>query len=149
MTVDNIVEKKELVKIPNAKSRNPIKHIREMMKDARSFMHQKHQELGPIWENEILGQRLIYINDPAFIKRIYATNLSNYKSTGSRDVLKLGLGEGLLTSKGDKWQKQRKLMQPAFHLQNLIKLFDVMSSEVTSFADELEEKRGVEMLLWI
>lgn len=30
-------------------------------------------------------------------------------------LLKLVLGEGLLSSEGDHWQKQRKLMMPAFH----------------------------------
>jgi len=59
---NNTIEK-AYTNIPNAKSANPIKHIRLMMKDARKFIHQKHQELGPIWENEILGQRVIYINE--------------------------------------------------------------------------------------
>lgn len=146
MTVNSTVEKKELVKIPNAKSRNPIKHIRLMMKDARAFIHQKHQELGPIWENEILGQRIIYITDPEFIKHVFAKNRQNYGRTkGREDVLKLGLGNGLLTNEGESWQKQRKLMQPAFHLQNLIKLFEVMSSEVAGFLNEMEEKRGTEI----
>jgi len=146
MTVNNTIEKKEWVKIPNAKSRNPIKHIRLMMKDARAFIHQKHQELGPIWENEILGQRIIYITDPEFIKHVYAKNRLNYGRTkGREDVLKLGLGNGLLTNEGESWQRQRKLIQPAFHMQNLIKLFKVMSSEVSGFLNELEEKRGIEI----
>jgi len=125
MTSSNTIGKKELAKIPNAKSRNPIKHIRLMMKDARAFIHQKHQELGPVWENEILGQRIIYVNDPEFIKHVFAKNRLNYgRAKGREDVLKLGLGNGLLTNEGESWQKQRKLMQPAFHLQNLIKLFE-------------------------
>lgn len=145
MELNNKTTPKEFVNIPNAKARNPIKHIRLMMKDARAFIHQKHQELGPIWENEILGQRMIYINDPEFIKHVFAHNRTNYKRTKNIESLKLGLGNGLVTSDGDLWQNQRKLIQPAFHAQNLIKLFEVMSSEVTEFADELEGKRGKEI----
>lgn len=148
MNTNNTVEKKEFIKIPNAKARNPfqhIQHLRLLLKDPRVFMHQKHQELGPIWENTILGQRMIYVNDPAFIKHIFAKNRKNYTRTKNIESLKLGLGNGLLTSEGDLWQNQRKLMQPAFHMQNLIKLFDVMSLEVTAFWDELEAKRGQEI----
>ena len=145
MDINSIPDKKKFVEIPNAKSKNPVKHIRLMMKDARAFIHQKHQELGPVWENEILGQRIIYINDPEFIKHVFAKNRLNYKRTKTIEVLKLGLGNGLVTSDGDLWKNQRKLIQPAFHIQNLVKLFDVMSSEVAIFLDKLEEKRGTEI----
>jgi len=50
-----------------------------------------------------------------------------------------------VTSDGELWQNQRKLMQPAFHSQSLVQLFEVMTSEVSGFLDRLEEKRGGEI----
>ncbi len=142
---DTPTEKIKLANIPNGTSVNPIKHIQLMMKDARAFMNQKHQKLGQVWEDKILGQRMIYVNDPAFIKHIFAKNRNNYKRTKNIEILKMGLGNGLVTSDGELWQNQRKLMQPAFHAQNLIKLFDVMAAEIESFMKELEAKRGTEI----
>lgn len=145
MTINDTIEKKKWANIPNAKSLDPTKHIRQMMKDARIFIHQKHQELGPVWETEMLGQRVIYINDPEFIKHVFAKNRTNYGRTKNIENLKIGLGEGLVTSDGELWQNQRKLMQPAFHAQSLVKLFEVMTAEVEGFLSELEEKRGSEI----
>jgi cytochrome P450 len=62
------------------------------------------------------------------VKHILQTNNKNYvKSYGYR-VLKVLLGEGLLTSEGDFWRKQRRLIQPGFHR-------DRLSSFVKTYAD--------------
>ncbi len=40
--------------------------------------------------------------------------------------LKLLLGEGLVTSEGQLWKRQRKMIQPSFHKQHINNLFDEM-----------------------
>lgn len=71
---------------------------------------------------------VVIVSDPDMVKHIMQDNNRNYvKSYGYR-VLKVLLGEGLLTSEGEFWRKQRKLIQPGFHRERL-------SSFVKTYAD--------------
>jgi cytochrome P450 len=50
------------------------------------------------------------------IKHVFVDNHHNYdKGTRGYDVLRVGLGNGLLTSEGEFWKRQRRIAQPSFH----------------------------------
>jgi len=56
------------------------------------------------------------VSSPAGANHVLAENNKNYgKNTRGFDQLRLILGNGLLTSQGDFWKRQRRLAQPAFH----------------------------------
>lgn len=50
------------------------------------------------------------------VKRVLVDNYKNYsKRTRGYNVLRKGLGNGLLTSEGEFWKRQRRIAQPTFH----------------------------------
>jgi len=53
------------------------------------------------------------------IQYVLVKNQKNYVKSRSYQGVKLVLGEGLLTSEGEFWRRQRRLAQPAFHAQRL------------------------------
>lgn len=59
------------------------------------------------------------ITHPEHILHVLQTNAANYRKGRDYRILKLSLGEGLLTSEGSLWQRQRKMTQPAFHSQQV------------------------------
>lgn len=61
----------------------------------------------------------LLVNDPAVVQHILVQNHQAYTKSRNYQGLKVVLGEGLLTSEGDFWKKQRKLSQPAFHRQHM------------------------------
>ena len=70
-------------------------------------------DLGPRGEAYV-------VTHPDGVKRVLLENQPNYsKRTRGFDSLRLFLGQGLLTSEGDFWRKQRRIAQPAFHHRNL------------------------------
>jgi cytochrome P450 len=70
------------------------------------------------------------LNDVAAIKRVLVDNAANYEKSRSYAGLKAVLGEGLLTSEGEVWRRQRRLSQPAFHRERVAALAGAMASEV-------------------
>ncbi len=59
--------------------------------------------------------KFMLINHPDHIRHVLLDNTGNYRKSPSYQVLRLILGEGLITSEGELWRRQRKLAQPAFH----------------------------------
>jgi cytochrome P450 len=63
------------------------------------------------------------VSDPDLIKHVLADNAANYsKDTGINRVFKNAVADGLLTSEGNLWRHQRRLMQPAFRRERLAAL---------------------------
>jgi cytochrome P450 len=67
------------------------------------------------------------VNDPNVVKHVLVDNPKAYTKSRNYLGLKIVLGEGLLTSEGDHWRRQRKLAQPAFHRDKLAGFADQMS----------------------
>src|SRR6187551_3499154 len=55
------------------------------------------------------------INHPDDVKRVLVSNHKNYTKGMGLDRVKILLGNGIMTSEGDLWKRQRYMMQPAFH----------------------------------
>ena len=69
------------------------------------------------------------INNPEDIKRVLLSNHSNYTKGEGMDRVKILLGNGIMTSEGDFWRRQRRMMQPAFH-RRVIDQFSALIREV-------------------
>src|SRR5688572_6031803 len=55
------------------------------------------------------------INHPDDVKRVLVSNHRNYTKGLGLDRVKILLGNGIMTSEGELWKKQRYMMQPMFH----------------------------------
>ena len=59
--------------------------------------------------------RSLFINHPDLIEDVLVNNAKKYHKGRILQANKYLFGEGLLTSEGDFWLRQRRLSQPAFH----------------------------------
>ncbi|VAW77255.1 hypothetical protein MNBD_GAMMA13-115 [hydrothermal vent metagenome] len=55
------------------------------------------------------------ITDPDMIRRILVANHRNYTKGIGIERIQVLLGNGLMTSEGEHWRRQRRQMQPGFH----------------------------------
>jgi len=69
------------------------------------------------------------INHPEDIKRVLLTNHRNYTKGEGMDRVKILLGNGIMTSEGAFWRRQRRMMQPSFH-RRVIDQFSALIGEI-------------------
>ncbi len=84
--------------------------------------------------------RFISVADPDYAQHVLVKNHRNYVKSRNYEGLRLVLGNGLVTSEGDHWRRQRKLAQPAFHRQRLAALADAMGQCVRELLDEWQAR---------
>src|SRR5688572_13904188 len=75
------------------------------------------------------------VADPDVVKHVLVDNAKSYRKSRNYLGLKLVLGNGLLTSEGDYWRRQRKLSQPAFHRDRLAGFAATMARSTRDLLD--------------
>jgi len=112
----------------------------------RYFLRQR-QELGNIYQIYSPIRKVIVVTHPDYVKQVLQDNNKNYTKSFAYDKLKMMLGMGLLTSEGDFWKSQRRLMQPAFYKEKLNRIGELMVELTRQMLDSWEAKANGEQLL--
>jgi cytochrome P450 len=83
------------------------------------------------------------VSSPEGVNHVLAENNKNYgKQTRGYRNLRYVLGNGLLTSEGESWKRQRRIAQPAFHRQRIAGFAQAMVRAAEDTAASLEARRG-------
>ena len=109
-----------------------LSNIRRGWRDPLSLLTETTRKYGKVAMARFGPMRYVVVEDPVAIKHVLLDNVKNYVKSRNYSGIKLLLGNGLLTSEGDFWRRQRKLSQPAFHR-------DRMSGFVESMASATDE----------
>jgi cytochrome P450 len=89
-------------------------HLAEFRADRLGFYTRIARDYGDIVPFRILGYRILLISRPDLIEQVLVTKSKHFvKHFGAR-LCKPLLGNGLVTSEGSFWRRQRKLAAPAF-----------------------------------
>jgi cytochrome P450 len=93
----------------------------EMRKDSVGFYVRAAQEHGDYVRVAFGPIPVLLVTRPEDVKYVLQDNSKNYTKKGlGYDQLRAFLGGGLIFNEGgDFWRKQRKLTQPAFHMESL------------------------------
>jgi cytochrome P450 len=88
------------------------------MTNVISFLERSRNRYGDVFEVHLPGMgRFVYIADPALVKQVFAADRDiGLAGEARKPFVEDMLGaQSLLTTDGEQWERQRKLIGPAFH----------------------------------
>ncbi|MED6118134.1 hypothetical protein PIB30_000116 [Stylosanthes scabra] len=113
---------------------NTLSNDKDVAPHVFSFIHHTVNKFGKnsfVWEG---ATPKVIITNPDQIKEVF-NKINDFKKPKLSPVVKL-LGTGLANYEGEKWQKHRKIINPAFHVEKL----KVMSPTIFQCCDEMVRK---------
>jgi cytochrome P450 len=121
-------------KIPPGPSR--FTFLRDVRRNPAKCFHELMLQYGDIVKCQ--GTFEVYLlNRPDYAKHVLQTNHKNYsKDNLILNRLKLALGKGLVTSEGELWFNQRRLMQPVFHKNCVVEFSTLITNSVLEMFDD-------------
>ena len=111
----------------------------EILKNPVAFLSKLAKNYGPVVTVRLGGIKYYVLQHPDYVRHVWLENYKQYRKPGATKLLRMFLGEGLSTSNGELWLRQRRLMQPAFHSKKLQYFTDIINEEVTAFINGLNE----------
>lgn len=118
-----------------------------ILKNPLPFHHENFTNLGETFQIKIgLNKRIIFSRDAEFAEYVLQKNQKNYAKSPiqTKDLAKY-VGHGLLTSNGEHWKRQRKLIQPAFHKKQLAGLLDSLDSAIQQELEKIETNKEIDI----
>lgn len=105
-----------------------------LMRDAAALGDAVRVSMGP--------KKLYVFNRPDYAKHVLADNAANYhKGIGLVEARRV-LGDGLLTSEGEVWKAQRRVVQPAFKPGRIAQQADAVAEEASKLVALLRCHEG-------
>ncbi len=97
------------------------------------------EQHGPVAHYRFGRSNTFFISDAEGVKRVLQDNPANYtKEHPSYGMLRKLFGNGLFTSEGSFWLRQRRLAQPAFHRQRIAAMGTLMTAAAEETASRWE-----------
>ncbi len=142
--------KPHLKEVPGPSGIELIKMVWEFRRNPITALQKSSQKYGDIVAFRFGVETIYLLFHPDHIKHIFIDHYYYYSKQNALWVrLSPFLGQGLLTSEGDFWKKQRKLIQPTFHREHIAKLAESMQEPAQMMARQWQKKSDQSINVWI
>jgi cytochrome P450 len=108
-------------------------HYRKFKKDPLAFLYGNAMSVGPLYRFKVLHKEYVVATHPEAVRHILVNNVKKYTRVKSYSFLQELLGQGLLTTEGDGWRKQRRLTQPIFSRDQMQQLMAQMDESIIHY----------------
>jgi cytochrome P450 len=119
---------------------SPTSRLRDLTRDPLNYFLTLTRQYGDVVCYRTAPEPAYLVNHPESIKHILVLNSRNYrKDTYTNNMFKSAIGDGLLTSEGEVWRQQRRLMQPAFHQQRIARFSELIVQETAAVLERWQD----------
>ncbi|WP_405088957.1 cytochrome P450 [Microbispora sp. NBC_01389] len=119
-------------RIPGPPRTSTLAVLARMMRSRLDVMTWAAAEYGDAVRLPLGPKTLYFFNHPDHAKHVLADNAGNYTKGLGMVHARRALGDGLLTSEGELWRRQRKTIQPVFQARRI-------AAQLGAIADEAEQ----------
>lgn len=102
----------------------------EIKRDRLGFLTKLTEVFGDVVLFRMGYKPVYFINCPSGVRHVLRDNYRNYKKGVGLTQAKMLIGEGLLTSEGELWQRQRRMARRAFEQNNVCRYASAMNSAI-------------------
>ena len=115
-------------KLPGPKGTRVMGVMNEFNRDSLGFIERLQRDYGDIVWSRFLYVPALFLYHPNEIEYVLATNARNFVKamTLRSNFFQRLVGNGLLTSEGEEWKRQRRLTSPAFHRHRIANYAETM-----------------------
>ena len=134
-------------KIPEVSFFRFLNHANNILNNPLPFHAANFKKLGDIFRLNIgFGNSVLFCRDAGLLQHALQKNQKNYTKSyiQTKDLAKY-VGKGLLTAEGEHWQKQRKLIQPAFHKSQLLLLLDTIQKTILLELENIKTDKPIDI----
>ena len=118
--------------IPTPEGRLFFGNALELWRDPLQLIARACREHGDVVRLRFGPYDYYVVNSAEGAKHLLVDNHKNYVKSRNYQALRVVLGDGLITSEGDFWRRQRKLVQPAFHRERLAGFAATMADDTAA-----------------
>ncbi len=126
-------------KLKFVKSKIPKTAVFKMAKDPVAFLNKHQKETGGLYRVDA-PIKFVIASDQEAIRHILQKNWKFYEKGAAYDGFKLLLGDGILVSNGEKWKRNRKIIQPSFKREQIQIFAKSMNKSSEKWAEIWREK---------
>ncbi|MBM7774523.1 cytochrome P450 [Actinokineospora baliensis] len=116
--------------------------LRKLTGDRLGLMEAAARDYGDAVRMAIGPKKLYFFNHPEHAKHVLADNAANYHKGIGYIQARRALGDGLLTSEGELWRKQRRTIQPVFQHKRIAAQAGVVAEEVGELVGRIRAHEG-------
>jgi enediyne biosynthesis protein E7 len=117
--------------------------LRKLWYDRLSLLSDAAGEYGDVVRFAMGPKTIYFFNHPNHAKHVLADNAANYhKGMGLEQARRRILGDGLLTSEGETWRRERRALSPAFRRERIAGFADVVADAGAALVQRLGARVG-------
>ncbi|MGD0602507.1 MAG: cytochrome P450 [Streptosporangiaceae bacterium] len=114
----------------------------KMMRNRATTMADAAAQYGDAVKLPMGPMSLYLFSHPDYAKHVLADNPGNYRKGIGQVHARRAIGDGLLTSEGELWRRQRRTIQPAFQPKRIAKQAGVIGEEAAKLVERLRAHEG-------
>ncbi|MFT6821546.1 MAG: cytochrome P450 [Myxococcota bacterium] len=142
MSTAPISDSNPSIDAPSIRSRHPFGHLPAARTGLLELFNQA-RDLGPVVDLRMAHVTITVVSSPSAVHHMLVKKTAQYaKTTRGYQILRLLLGNGLVTAMGDDWRRHRRIANPAFRRDAVAGFVTTMTDSTQAWLNSLPAQAG-------